>query len=136
MLYMYIDIVIQTRNYRVRVRRGRGGGGRLPCNFLKIKKMQWFKKKCHDCVHLWIKFCIQNIVFRVSRRKIFKYFPGIFCVFLTKCLLNCPNFTKPTLPWKISACLPVILVWEYIWQKYNQNIYVYNAGNTLSKKLR
>ena len=34
-----------------------------------------FGKKGPDCVHLWVKFPIQNLVLRVSRRKNSKMFP-------------------------------------------------------------
>ena len=37
--------------------------GRLPLSFFKNRK------KCPDCLHLWIKFSIPNVVLRVSRRK-------------------------------------------------------------------
>ena len=46
-----------------------GGSGRPPLPFLKIKKVPDFGKKSPDCVHLWIKFSIQNVVLRVSQRK-------------------------------------------------------------------
>ena len=58
-----------------------------------VKKCLGFWGKNRDCVHLWVKFCIQNIVLGVSRRKNSKTF-----VLLTKCLSNCPNSTKPPLP--------------------------------------
>ena len=40
-------------------------------------------KKDPDCVHLWVKFSIQNVVLRVSGRKNSKIFPGgtFFLVF-------------------------------------------------------
>ena len=49
----------------------RGGGGRrgLPCFFKNRKKCPDFGQKNPDCVHLWIKFSIQNVVSRVPRRK-------------------------------------------------------------------
>ena len=47
----------------------------LPCLFLKIeKKNPDFGGKDPDCVHLQVKFAIQNVVLRVSRRKSSKYF--------------------------------------------------------------
>ena len=60
----------------------RGGGH--PCTFLKIKKSTDFGKKGPDCVHLWVKFYIQNVVLRVSKKRNSKKFPcGTFfsCVF-------------------------------------------------------
>ena len=45
------------------------------------------EKKCSDCVHLWVKFSIQNITLRVSRSKRYKIFPAgpFFFLYLTKC---------------------------------------------------
>ena len=50
-------------------------------------------------IHLRVKFSIQNIVLRVSRRKISKTFSceASFFVFLMNRLLACPSFTSPTL---------------------------------------
>ena len=86
---------------------GRVGGG-LPCRFSKIEEIALIlEKKSHDCVHLWVKFSIENIVLRVSRRKNSKIFPcGAFFVLLMKCLSKCPNSAKPLLPWKVSGCAP------------------------------
>ena len=77
---------------------------------LKLLKI---KQKCLDFVHPYVKFTIQNVVLRVSKRKNFKMFPcGVFFLeFLTKCLWKCPNFTKPPLPWKISGCASVA-IWQ------------------------
>ena len=87
--------------------RRRVGGG-LPCRFSKIEEIALIlEKKSHDCVHLWVKFSIENIVLRVSRRKNSKIFPcGAFFVLLMKCLSKCPNSAKPLLPWKVSGCAP------------------------------
>ena len=75
-----------------------------------VKKGFGFWVKNRDCVHLWVKFCIQNIVLGVSRRKnsnifpaelfIPTYFPAelFILVFLTKFLSKCPNSSKPLLP--------------------------------------
>ena len=89
-------------------------GGRAeasPALFWKLKKVAWFWKKVLDCVHLWVKFSIQNVVLRVSRRKSSKSFSvGPFLhKFLRKCLSKCPNSMKPSLPWKISGCAPASL---------------------------
>ena len=49
-----------------------------------VKKRPWCWGKNGDCVVLWVKFCIQNIVLGVSKRKNSKIFPcGAFysCVF-------------------------------------------------------
>ena len=48
---------------------GQKEGGGLPCPFFENKK------KCPDCVHPYIKFSIQNVVLRVSKRKNFEMFP-------------------------------------------------------------
>ena len=49
---------------------GIGGGKGFPCPFLRIeKKCPDFRKKGPDCVHLYVKFTIQNVVLRVSKRK-------------------------------------------------------------------
>ena len=39
------------------------------------KKCLDFGKKGHDCVHIWVKLVIDNIVLRISRGKNFKMFP-------------------------------------------------------------
>ena len=98
----------KSMRYQARNQRGGGGGG-LPCPFLKIKKSALIlEKKCPDCVYPQVKFAIQNVVLRVSKRKNFKNFPcgAFFLGFLIKCLSKCPNFTKLPLPRKISGCAP------------------------------
>ena len=76
-------------------------GGGHPCTFLKIKKKSTdFGKKGPDCVHLWVKFYIQNVVLRVSKKRNSKKFPcGTFfsCVFFF-------DKISPTL--KITCRLP------------------------------
>ena len=92
----------KSMRYQARNQRGGGGGG-LPCPFLKIKKSALIlEKKCPDCVYPQVKFAIQNVVLRVSKRKNFKNFPcgAFFLGFLIKCLSKCPNFTKLPLPRK------------------------------------
>ena len=80
-------------------------GIKVQCPFPKIEKKPWFWKKYPDRVHLWVKFSIQNVILRVSRRK--KCFPGgTFFLFLTKYLSTCPSSTKPSLHWTILVvCL-------------------------------
>ena len=57
----------------------RGGGGRLPLPFFENKKKcRDFRKKGPDCVHPYVKFTIQNVVLRVSKRKNFNIFPCLF----------------------------------------------------------
>ena len=79
--------------------------------FENRKKYFDFGKIGFDCVHLWVKFSIQNVVLRVSRRKSSKsFFVGPFLhMFLTKCLSKCPNSMKPSLPGKIFGCAPARL---------------------------
>ena len=47
-----------------------------PALFENWEKCHDFGKKYRDCVHHWVKFSIQNLVLRVSRRKKSKMF---FC---------------------------------------------------------
>ena len=58
-----------------------------------------FGKKGDDCVNLWVKLSIQNVLLRIPRRKNFKMFPvGPFLfVVLMKCLSKCPSSTTPPL---------------------------------------
>ena len=64
-------------------------------------------KKGPDCIHLWVKITIQNIVLRISRGKNSKMFPcraSFSCVFdeMFICLSKCPSFTTP-LPSSLPA---------------------------------
>ena len=86
----------KTRSTGAQLARRRG---RSPLFFFENQnKYLDFSKKDPDCVHPQVKFTIQNVVFRVSRRKNFEIFPAglFFLEFLTKCLSKCPNFTKPS----------------------------------------
>ena len=80
----------------------RGRGEASPALFENRKKCPHFGKKDPDCIHLWVKFSIQNIVLRVSRRKNSQIFHAgpFFLVFLTKCLSKCPSSTKLQCPEK------------------------------------
>ena len=50
------------------------------------KKCPDFGKKGLDCIHLWVKFSIPNVVLGASKRKNPKCFStGRFLLFLTKC---------------------------------------------------
>ena len=70
--------------------------------FENKKKYSYFRKTSPDCVHLWIKFSIQNVVLGVSKRKNSKkMFPSetfFSCVF-DEMLIEVPQFqeTYPTL---------------------------------------
>ena len=87
------------------------GGRRAADEIWKLQKVPWFKqKKGPDCIHLWAKFSIQNIGLGVSRRKNSKTFPcGAFYSWVFNELWNCPNSTKPFLPWTISSCPPLMI---------------------------
>ena len=68
-----------------------GRGGALPCLFLKIAKSALILgKKGPDIVVLWVKFSIENVVLRVSRRKT-EDFWGLFF----SCVLNEMFFEVP-----------------------------------------
>ena len=53
--------------------------------FRNLKKYPDFEKKDPDCVHIWVKFSIENIVSRVSRRKNPIMFP---CEALFSCVFS------------------------------------------------
>ena len=60
------------------------------------KKCPGFRKKGPDCAHLWVKFSIQSVVLRVSRKKISKMLPcgvSFSCVF-DECLSKCSSSTN------------------------------------------
>ena len=90
-----------------------GEGGRLPWRFLKIEKNTLISgKKGPDSVHLWVKYSIENEVLKMSRRTNSKIFPAVpfFLVFLTKFLSQCSYSAKTPLPWKVSSCVPVMIL--------------------------
>ena len=75
-------------------------GEASPAGFWKSKKVPWFWRKSHHCIHLWV------------RRKNSKMFPcGTFfsCVF-GEIFIKCPSSTNPSLPWNISGCAPAFLI--------------------------
>ena len=86
----------------------RSGEEASPNFFENQKKCLVFGKKGPDCLHPWLKFSIQNVVLRLSRRKNSKMFPreAFFLLFLTKCLSKFPNSTKTPLHQNISVCVP------------------------------
>ena len=48
----------------------------FPALFFKLEKISPdFGRKCLDCVYLWVESFIQNVVLKVSWRKISKFFP-------------------------------------------------------------
>ena len=91
----------------------------LTCFFLFFfenrKKYPDFGKTGFDCVHLWVKFCIHNVVLRVSRKKNSIGFTAgpFFLVFLMKCIWKCPSSTKSPQSWKISGCAPTLRYYSF-----------------------
>ena len=67
--------------------------------FENQRKCHDFAKQGPDCVHPQVKFTIQNVVLRVSRRKNSEIFSArsFFFEFLRERLWKCPKFTKPPL---------------------------------------
>ena len=63
-----------------------------PTLFENQKRCPDIAKKDPDCIHFGVKFRIQNVVLRIFKRKIPRYFPpGPLCLaLLTKCLYNSP----------------------------------------------
>ena len=62
--------------------------GREETSTALFENQKWrpdFGKKDLDCVHLWVKFSIQNILLGVSRRKNSKMFP---CEALFSCVFD------------------------------------------------
>ena len=100
-------------------------GEASPTLYWKLKKVPWFWKKAPDCVHLWVKFFVQNVILRVFRRRNSKNFScRVFYSGLMKCLWKCPNFTEPPLPWKISRRASAFIFWTYPYLLY-MNVILY-----------
>ena len=80
-IVMHIKPPLQMRNFW-------GWGGRPPLLFLKIEKnaLVW-EKNGPDCVQLRIKFCIQDVVLRLSIWKNFKMF---LCRVFFSCFFYAP----------------------------------------------
>ena len=95
-IFTEIDAFINT--HRNAAKEGVSGWGST--FFWKAKTMHGFGEKRSHCVHYWLKFSIQNVVLRVSKRKTLKCFPAgpFFLVFLTKYLWKCLSSTKLPLP--------------------------------------
>ena len=97
----------------------RRGGGRFPLSLLKDhKKCLDFGKIDPDSVHLLVKFSIQNVILKVSRRKNSKFSPvepfslKLFTIFL----LKYSSSQKPSLPWKfLIALLPSVPPFELLY---------------------
>ena len=82
--------------------------------FKNWRKCPDFGKKSPDFFHLWVKLSIQGVVLRISWRKNSNIsLRGLFSLcFQTKYLSKCPDSTKAPLPWKISDCSPVLVLWR------------------------
>ena len=64
-----IFLLLCSINWPSRVTIGEERGG-LPCLFSKIgKKCLNLGEKCPDCCHLWVKFLIQNAIFKSFQAK-------------------------------------------------------------------
>ena len=83
----YLGISRDTDGYSVTITgvQLKGGGETSFSLFKNLKKCPDFENKESDCVHPWVKFSIENIVSRVSRRKSSKIFP---CGTLFSCVFN------------------------------------------------
>ena len=81
----YSGILMNIQPHSQARKEGRGRREETSSTLFEIKKKCLdFGKKGPDCVHLWLKFSIQNIVSKVSRRKTSKMFPygtSFSCVF-------------------------------------------------------
>ena len=75
-------------------------GRRLACHFLKIEKSVLTLEKRPDCVHLWVKIFIRNVVFNSIQEKKVQNFPCwlFFCIF-DEMFIEVPQFheTSPAL---------------------------------------
>ena len=71
-----------------------------------------FWKKAPDCVHLSVKFSIQNVALRASWRKISKIFPcrTSFSSVFDKIFIEMPKFQKPS-P-RLALKYSVLNVWQ------------------------
>ena len=75
-----------------------GGSPLLPL-FENRKKCPYFGNKGPDSAHLWVKFTIQNVPFRIARRKIYKMLPyraflswkDVYWSVLVQPNLSCPE---------------------------------------------
>ena len=80
--------------------------------------MFWFWEKDFDCVHLWVKFSMKNVVLRETERKTLKYFPEGKYVF-DKIFIHVPWFhnhhSPPAL--KISGWVPAVRHYSF-WQMF------------------
>ena len=77
-----------------------------PALFLKIKKSALILEKKHsDCVYLWVKFLMWNVVLRDLVENLRKFSQwGFSFVLKIKYLSKCPYSKKSSLPWKIPGC--------------------------------
>ena len=111
---LWLEVLLHIKVFHIRC--ATKGDGEALLSFLENQKKKKKKKK-KDALVLEKKgpdFVDQNIVLRVSRTRHSKSFCWSTSIldFLRKCLLKCPNFKKPPLPWTFSACAPA-----YIWYR-------------------
>ena len=83
-----------------------------PTLFWNRKKCPNFGKKSSDCVDLRVNFFIRNVFLNTPYEK------KNSKMFLTKCLWECLNPTKPLLPWEISGWTPVILAQSHYFLRH------------------
>ena len=70
---IYADVYSVT-HHRCATKGKRRG---LSCYFSNREKCPDFRKKDPDCVHVWVKFSIQNVVLTVSSAQFSKMFPCV-----------------------------------------------------------
>ena len=81
------------------------GGGRPPLPFFENQKeCSNFREKGPYCAPPWVKFSVQNVVWRVSSRKHAKIFPGgaFFSWLFDEIFIKVPF----PLPGKVFDCAP------------------------------
>ena len=87
----------KTFVFRLATIGGGGKGKKLLPFFENRKKCRDFGKKNPDRVHPLVEFSTQNMILRVSRKKVQNFSLHFFLVCLTECLLNYLSSTKPPL---------------------------------------
>ena len=101
-IYRYTDAYSATHR-----RETRGRGKASPALFENRKKCPDFGKNDPDCVHLLVKFSIQNVV--LIGEKFPNCFPaGPLFAFLRNVYRSTPVSQTLPLPWKISRCTPAL----------------------------
>ena len=93
-----------------------GREGKPPQSFLKIEKCPDFGKKGSDGVHLWVKLSIQNLVWRVSRRKKIQNVSlrGLFFLCFSRNVYWIALVPQPRCPFAKCSILNVWQCFEYV----------------------